>query len=418
MPLTVRDRFLSVLVDKDPTVKTLKWEFGYMGQTINNWYSQGLPRVEPVKYLEKTTSPTSGLFLPAWKCNNKYIKPKEYPKGFVHCAGGLAWPTQGMGLDEDVRRYFDMDQTQRVVDVNLLFYPMFDIKIEEDTDDKMIFWDIDGVQKIFLKESGMMPSGNVWPLVTSSDWGRIKEERLSMKYIRERLPENWDELIPEYKSRDYPLGIGGLPFGVFGTLAHIMGYENLFLAYYTEPEMVKDILQTFTNLWIALIAEIQKDVQLDFIQFWEDISMNTGSMVSRDTIKEFMVPYYKQIIDFGKENGIKVFFVDTDGDCMGIIDLFIESGCNAMYPFEVHAGMDVLEVRKKFPELAVCGGIDKFAVSYGEKKVDEILMHAQEVLKLGGYIPHGDHLVPVDVSFDDFTYYRNKLNDIIDKASH
>ena len=416
MSATLRDRFFGVLVERDPTVKTLKWEFGYMGQAINNWYSQGLPKVEPVKYLEKATSPTSGLFLPAWKCNNKYVNQGEYPKGFVHCAGGLAWPTQGMGLDEDVRRYFNMDRSQMVVDANLLFYPMFDVKIEEDTDDKMIFWDIDGVQKVFLKESGMMPSGQLWPIKTISDWEKLKEERLSVKHIRERLPDDWDTLVQEYKTRDYPLGIGGLPFGVFGTLAHIMGYENLFLSYYIEPEMIKDILQTFTNLWIAVIAEIQKDVQLDFIQFWEDISMNKGSMVSRDIIMEFMVPYYKQIISFGKENNIQVFFVDTDGDCMDIIDLFVESGCNAMYPFEVHAGMDVLEVRKRFPELAVCGGIDKFSVSYGKEKVDEILAHVQEVLNLGGYIPHCDHLVPVDVKLEDFSYYRNKLNDIIEKS--
>ena len=414
--MTLRERFLNVLAERDPSVRTLKWEFGYWGETINNWYRQGLPKKNPVIIQKETTTPTSGLFLPAWNCENKYVKPGEYPKGFVHCAGGLAWPTQGMGLDSDVREYFKMDKTQRVIDVNLLFYPMFDVHVTEETEDRLVFWDIDGVQKVFLKEQGTMPSGHVWPLPDRNSWYRLKEERLSPDRVMERLPENWDELIKEYRERDYPLGIGGLPFGMFGTLAHIMGYEKLFISYYEDPDLVKDITQTFTDLWIAVLSKIAESVQLDFIQFWEDISMGTGSMVSRGIIEEFMVPYYKQITDFGRAHGIKVFFIDTDGYCMNIIDLFIRGGCNAMYPFEVHAGMDVMEVRKKFPDLAILGGIDKLAIGYGRDHVEKILDHISAVIKFGGYVPFGDHLISPEIGFEDFEFYRNRLNDIIDST--
>jgi hypothetical protein len=35
------------------------------------------------------------------------------------------------------------------------------------------------------------------------------------------------------------------------------------------------------------------------------------------------------------------------------------------------------------------------------------------MLKSGGYIPHLAHSVPPDISFDNFNYYRQKLNNII-----
>ena len=35
-------------------------------------------------------------------------------------------------------------------------------------------------------------------------------------------------LLKEYRNRDYPLAFGGYPQGFFGTLAHLIGYENLF----------------------------------------------------------------------------------------------------------------------------------------------------------------------------------------------
>jgi len=43
------------------------------------------------------------------------------------------------------------------------------------------------------------------------------------------------------------------------------------------------------------------------------------------------------------------------------------------------------------------------------------LLPVKELLKTGGYIPFGDHFIPPEVNWEDFKYYRNKLNDIIDK---
>lgn len=416
MTMTTRERFIRVLWEKDPSVRSLKWEFGYWGSTINNWYKTGLPKVNPVQMLENVTTPTSSLYLPCWKCENKYYPGDQYPAGFVHTAGGLSWPTQGMGLDSDVKDYFHMDQTQRVIDVNLLFYPMFDVEIREEDEEKLIYRDLDGVVKYFLKSSAVMPSPTEYVVKDWESWNRLKEERLRMDNIRERLPENWDERIEEYRNRDYPLGIGGLPFGVFGTLAHIMGYHYLFEAYYNEPELVHDVISTFTELWIAVLSEILKDVELDYIEFWEDISGTYGPMVSPATMREFMTPYYKRMTDFAREHGVKLFFVDTDGNCDVIIPAFTEGGINVMYPFEVHAGMDVRKVRQKYPELACTGGIDKMAITLGKKKIDELLGHVKETLKYGGYVPHGDHLIPPEVDFENFAYYRTRLNDVIDET--
>jgi len=39
----------------------------------------------------------------------------------------------------------------------------------------------------------------------------------------------------------------------------------------------------------------------------------------------------------------------------------------------------------------------------------------EQVLQSGGYVPFGDHLIPPDVDFAHFTYYRNKLNAMIDR---
>ena len=41
--MNTRERFLEVM-RFNRKVAPVKWEFGYWGGTINNWYAQGLPR--------------------------------------------------------------------------------------------------------------------------------------------------------------------------------------------------------------------------------------------------------------------------------------------------------------------------------------------------------------------------------------
>lgn len=413
MVLNTRERFLEVLKNFNTSVPTMKWEFGYWGETINNWYKNGLPKKEPVAIPDSYTGISSSVYTKSWICENKYINRGEYPNGYAIMAGGLYWPTQGFGLDRDVRDYFEMDQTQQLVDLNLFFFPMFEPETIEEDDEKLKYLDIDGVVRLFLKKSATMASGWEWPVKDWKSWEKLKEERINFNNIRRRLPQNWEEKVKKYKNRDYPLGIGGYPLGFFGTLAHLIGYDKLFFMYYDDPKLVHDIINTFTNIWIAVFSEVLSEVDIDHMQIWEDISFGSGSMLSDAIMREFMLPYYKRLTDFLKGHGVDLIFVDTDGDCMKTIPFFIEAGATGMFPFEVHCGMDIVRVRMEFPNLAIMGGIPKSEIQKGSKRIEEILEPVKEVLKTGGYIPFGDHFIPPEVDWEDFKYYRTKLNDII-----
>ena len=87
-----------------------------------------------------------------------------------------------------------------------------------------------------------------------------------------------------------------------------------------------------------------------------------------------------------------------------------------MYPFEANCGMDIVKVRKNFPTLRMMGGIPKSEIARGRGRIDEILEPVRQVLGTGGYIPFGDHFIPPEVHFDGFTYYRERLNELIDAA--
>lgn len=407
--MNARERFLEVM-DFNPNVRTMKWEFGYWGQTVMNWYEQGLPKNHFPSAERPLTTPTASLYTPAWTSLGK----GKLSPGIAVMAGGLYYPTQGFPLDEDVRSHFKMDQCQRVVDVNLLFHPMFDVEVLDDNEEYFDYIDVDGVTRRFGKEEGTIPTSMKWPIYDEDSWYKLKEERLNLDDIKGRFPAHWKQLVEEYKNRDYPLALGGYPAGFFGTVSHLIGYENVFVWYYEEPELMHDILDTLTSVWMAVYEEVLAEVEIDHLQIWEDISFGKGSMISPPTVEEFMCPYIKRMTDFLKSKGVKHALLDTDGDCYELISIFENAGVTGMYPFEVHCGMDVERVRREHPNLQILGGVPKSEITKGTAKIDEILQPIERVLKTGGYVPFGDHFIPPDVPFEEFSYYRNKLNDMID----
>lgn len=410
--MNLRERFNEIM-NFNTKVRSLKWEMAYWGKTLDHWYQEGLPKIRypDVSQCDTFTTSTANLYYPAWNS----LKKPGLPAGIAITGGGLYWPTQGFPLDTDVRCHFKLDSTQILLNVNLLFCPQFEIQILEDNTNFMIYIDLDGVKRKFLKETATIPSSFEYPIRDWKSWQEIKENRLSLNSISSRFPHNWQQEISKYRNRDYPLGIGGYPCGFFGTLAHLLGYERLFTFYYDEPKLIHDIVNTFTELWIEVYSQVLLDIDIDMVHIWEDISYGSGSMISPQIMKEFMFPYYKRFIQFLKARGVKHFIVDTDGDCFDIIPFFIKAGVTALFPIEKSGKTNIRNIRKHFPRLGMMGGIPKEEIGQSKEMVNQLLIEVEEVLKTGGYIPFADHSIPPEISFEEFSYYRNLLNQLIDK---
>ena len=422
--MNARERFREVM-HFNASVRSLKWEFAYWGKTLNQWYDQGLPKTHYPQLPEEILNTSASLYTTAW--THKWKSPKDssskdsafsesrLPDGLAVWGEATYWPTQGFPLERDVHEYFHMDQEVRLVEIEQLFYPRFEPEILQEDEGSMVYIDLDGVTRKLLRKESTIPTAIDWPIRDEKSWKKIKDERLEMSDISKRFPHNWEQIVSSYRSRDYPLALGGYPLGFFGLPAHLLGYENLFYFYYDKPDLVKDMAETFSSLWIALWEEVLSRVEIDVVHIFEDVSSGTGSMVSPAIIREFMLPYYKKITDFLRGRGIDIILVDTDGNCMEIIPLFIEGGATGMYPMEASAGVDLRAVRNAYPRLQILGGIPKLEIAAGAKRIDEILEPVDELLTQGGYVPFCDHSVPPEVPWSCFQYYRASLNEIIEK---
>jgi hypothetical protein len=423
-----RERFLEVM-NFNTGVRATKGEFGFWGSAIERWYKEGLPKINypriPTNISTSHGSLYTAVWTHEWRKNRSmfekmFLEPEQeikLPHGCAAVSTGLYYPTQGFALDRDVANYFNFDKIPIVVNVEQLLYPHFEIKVLSEDERYIDYIDIDGATRRYSKEQQVLPAGLDYLVKDWDSWNELKEQRFRLDNIKDRFPSNWKELVHDYKNRDYPLTFGGYPNGIFGSLTHLLGYENLFIYYYYEPALIKDMLDRITDVWIAVWEEVLSYVDVDMANIWEDVSSGTGSMISPATFKEFVSPYYKKITGFLKSKGVNIIFVDTDGQCDELIPLFIEAGVTGLYPMEVSCGMDVVRARKKYPELQLMGGIPKSEIALGKNRIDEFLEPVEWLLKQGGYMPYGDHFVPPEVSWENFKYYRQKLNDIIDNTA-
>ena len=83
---------------------------------------------------------------------------------------------------------------------------------------------------------------------------------------------------------------------------------------------------------------------------------------------------------------------------------------DAMNPFEVASGCDVVEIGRRWPKLAIFGGIDKRVLATDKNAIDRMVDRILPTMRRrGGYIPHCDHSVPQEVSLENYLHYRRRV---------
>jgi len=204
--------------------------------------------------------------------------------------------------------------------------------------------------------------------------------------------------------------------GFFWFPRSLFGIEDHLYAFYDYPELMHRINRELAEFNLRVMEAVFEVVTPDMVGIAEDMSYNHGPMLSVDMYDEFIAPYYAQIFPYIKQRGIKVL-VDTDGDVTEMIPWLVKSGADGIYPLERQAGVDVAEIRKKYPSLILMGAYDKMAMSKGEAAIRAEFERLLPVMKTGGFLPSVDHQTPPEVSLENYHTYRRLYEEYAIKAA-
>ncbi|HSV75264.1 MAG TPA: uroporphyrinogen decarboxylase family protein [Chthonomonadales bacterium] len=285
--------------------------------------------------------------------------------------------------------------------VTLGLNPPYEPEVLERTEGYVIHRDALGIVKRDRGDLGSMPEFLEHPVRDEADWERIREERLRPD-DDSRWRTDWDAFRGHVARTGEAVQVGAFPYGVFGTPRDLMGAERLLLAFCDRPALVRDMMERLTDVWLSVYERAAAEVRIDHIHIWEDMSGRHGSLISPRMVREFMMPCYDRIVAFARRVGVRIVSVDTDGDCTQLVPVMAEHGINMFFPFEVQAGNDILEVRRRHPDLGIMGGLDKRALAGSAEDVDREVERARRMLEHGRYVPGFDHLIPPDASWHNY----------------
>lgn len=202
--------------------------------------------------------------------------------------------------------------------------------------------------------------------------------------------------------------------GGYMYLRSLIGPSELPVMFCEAPELIHTCMQAWFHLADTVISRHQQYVTLDEVFFAEDICYKCSSLISPDMMREFLLPYYHQLLENIRKRQLDpdrplYIHIDTDGFADIVIPAYREIGMNVMSPFEVAAGCNIVRAAAEYPDLTVFGGIDKRILATTKEDIER---HLQTVLppmrERGGYIPTCDHGVPEEVSLDNYRYYRER----------
>jgi uroporphyrinogen-III decarboxylase len=322
------------------------------------------------------------------------------------------WKEQGASLDEINMIAFDWDYVPVVkCGGNTGIFGGFEKKILEETVEHLIEQDELGRKMKICKGYSTQPLPMDFPVKDMESWLSVKR---FYEFSEARIDWASVENARKLKEKGY-LVVGYIPGG-FDTVRELMGEVNGCLAYYLQPELLKDILKTLSDTSIKVYERISEKLVIDQLSVHEDMAGKNGPMIGPDEVNEYIKPYFSAVWDLVSSQGTKLFDMDSDGDMGPILDVLLECGLNAMHPFEPAAGMDIVKIRQKYGNrLAIRGGINKFVLTQGKEEIRKELEYKMQpfMLEQGGIVFGLDHRIVNGTHIENYRYYVNLGREIL-----
>ena len=322
------------------------------------------------------------------------------------------WEAEGLPKGASLAEYFGLDAMLLPfwrLPLDLGPRPSQPQVVLEETEDYRVY--TDSIGAVVRAHKGRSDYGSLqwldFPLKGRESF--LKLRRLYRPDDPGRYPSDWAERVPAWRERDYPLML--VTHGPFGQMREWMGIENLCLACHEQPALVEEMAEFVTDFLLSAIARALEDVDVDwYLMGAEDMAYKTASLISPAMARRFLAPSYRRIADYLRGCGVRHVIVDSDGCVDELIPIWLESGISGTMPLEVAAGMDPVAVRRRYPGLAMVGGIDKRVLSRGPREIEEeVLAKVPYLRDTGGYIPALDHIISPDIPLEGFRHYIETL---------
>ncbi len=203
-------------------------------------------------------------------------------------------------------------------------------------------------------------------------------------------------------------------FAIYGSvtecsecLIRLIGQQNTMLWIGLYPERVGKAIHRIGQFYLdCLKAQIQAaDGLLDGVVIWGDVAYKRSMFFSPVYWRKHFRPWVEAMVHECHVHGLPVIYHGC-GNVSLMLDDFAEIGVDAYNPLEVKAGMDCLDLRRRYGDrLGICGNSDIRVWEAGDREeIRGEVLRKLNAAKGGGMIFQSDHSVTSSVSGRTYDY--------------
>jgi len=260
---------------------------------------------------------------------------------------------------------------------------------------KGTFRDKWGVIRAFGPESTPAPIEG--PIKTPEDLKTYQPPDPEADDVLGHLPE----VIARYKGRK---AITAICRDSFFNPAFLRGTTRFLMDMVENPQLVHELIEVALSHDLRAMQRMV-EAGCDVVVFGDDYADKNSTLMSPRHFRQFILPGLKRCVDAAHEAGAYVV-KHTDGNIMGILDMIVETGIDALNPIEPQAGMDIRLVKEKYGDrIAIIGNID-CGYLLSQAPVDEVRRVTRQTIEIaapgGGYMLSSSNSIHSSVKPENF----------------
>ena len=272
----------------------------------------------------------------------------------------------------------------------------------------------------------------IWPVGTPAAMPRITEDTKVIKDIvawRDfvKVPDiidncSQDELWARFNEgvndadRENNLTAVFMATGVFERLHFLMGFEDMFVNFVTEPEAMKDLCDAIGEFRFSGMKLIVDHAHPDVLLSHDDWGSKNNLFIQPELWREFIKPQYAKAYKYAHDHGV-IIMHHADSFCEQIVEDMVD------LHIDVWQGVlpqnDIVKLQKQLNgRMALMGGIDASIIDRADSTEAEVRAETGRVIET--YCPHGNFIPCVTYGLPGTIYPHcdKYIDDEIEKYNH
>ncbi|HJP27478.1 MAG TPA: uroporphyrinogen decarboxylase family protein, partial [Dehalococcoidia bacterium] len=175
----------------------------------------------------------------------------------------------------------------------------------------------------------------------------------------------------------------------FMTACELRGMADFLMDLMADPELAHRVLRV-VNEYCCRIAVQAIERGADGVMLGDDWAYNEGPFMSPAKFEEFILPYFRNMVQTVKAAGGYVV-KHCDGYVWPLMDMVVDSGIDGMNPIEPAAGMDIAAMKERYGDrISLLGNID-CGKTLSEAPVSQVVAEVKDAIRQAG--PGGGYML-------------------------